>query len=332
MNVGGIILAGLSLIGANDSSVHDVRWGAQNSADAKVYYNVIDTSGLPVVDADVYVGYYTDYPKLKTRREVLKTDGEGRFVVAGNLNHRIGVSVDKDGWYRSFDCVELRKTKSEPAIVDGKWQPYGEKRKIVLYKYENPIEMPGFYDRKDVEIPIYGEWIPYDLEKGSWLPPYGTGLHPDVILRFSYEAKNKYWDYTSTMDVTFTNNPYAGFYVLKKNNASELASEYRANENAINTTSFHFTFDGNALDRTGCNNLMNDEYIVFRTRTKVNDKGELVESHYGKIMGGWFFSRGMTFYHGHSFNPNPNDTNLEDMETCVRSQQRRKHERERRKR
>ena len=59
-------------------------------------------------------------------------------------------------------------------------------------------------------------------------------------------------------------------------------------------------------------------YIVFRTRTKVDDKGNLVSAHYGKIYGLWEFFGGIRAANV-QFNPNPNDTNLEDMETATRS-------------
>lgn len=331
MNVCGFFLASLSLIDISGSSYHDVKWGAQNSADAKVYYNVIDTSGFPVVDADVYVGYYTDYPKLKTQKEMLKTDSEGRFVVAGNLNHRIGVSVDKDGWYRSFDCVELRKTKSDPAIVDGKWQPYGEKRTIVLKPYCNPQKMSGIYKYADITIPAFDKWLSYDFEKSSWLPPFGDGVTPDVLMRFTFKTgANRYFDFESTMEVSFTNTVYGGFYIKSKDEFSELKYAYKADTNQVFISSIKFS-DNGSLDDKGKKYLADNEYMVFRTRTKVDEFGRILSAHYGKILGGWRFGERMHIM-GYSFNSIPNDTNLEDIETCARSQQRRKHEKEMRSR
>lgn len=327
-----IVLSGFIVAGVASGTVHDAVWGARNGAAARIDFQVVDTAGNPVVGAEVRIGYYTDYPKLKTRREELKTDGEGRFVVAGNLNHRIGVSVDKDGWYRSFDCVELRKTKSEPAIVDGKWQPYGEKRKIVLKQYKNPIDMPGISEYWDADIPVFGEWIPFDIEKSSWVAPYGNGKQNDVLLRFELkEGENKYWDYFATMEISFTNSVFGGFYIEKKDDHSEMVNAYTADTTREFVPYAKFFFDGNDVSGRQRFRLDDDEYMVFRTRTRVDDNGNLVSAHCGKFLGCWSFKREMRIK-ASSFNLTPNDTNLEDMETCVRSQQRRKHERERRQR
>lgn len=323
-----LLLASLFASSIVRSAVHDALWGARNGADAEITFQVLDVAGNPIPNVGVSLWYVCDYPKLKKWSEALKTDTNGCVVASGHVNCSIGIRADKDGYYESFEKIVLPKTKANPAIVDGKWQPYGEKRVIVLYRYENPIEMPGAYERTDVKIPAFGKWLQYDLEKGNWLPPYGDGSCPDVLLRFSYDAKNRYWDYVATMDVSFTNNPCAGFYVKKKERGSELECDYHANNNADYLTTFHFTKDGNSLDGTGCKQVENDEYVVYRTRTKVDESGNLVSAHYGKIVGGWFFSELMTFYHGYVFNPTPNDTNLEDAETYRRSLRRREQERE----
>lgn len=52
-----------------------------------------------------------------------------------------------------------------------------------------------------------------------------------------------------------------------------------------------------------------DKYMVFRTRTKVDNKGELVSANYGLIFekSGYGIKLNMRT----AFNPIPNDTNLE---------------------
>ena len=52
-----------------------------------------------------------------------------------------------------------------------------------------------------------------------------------------------------------------------------------------------------------------DKYMVFRTRTKVNDKGELVSANYGLIFEKSEY--GIKLNMRTAFNPKPNDTNLE---------------------
>ena len=84
------------------------------------------------------------------------------------------------------------------------------------------------------------------------------------------------------------------------------------------------------MDRTGAqkhvwDQLGNDEYLIFRTRTKVNEKGELLSAHYGKIDGEWKFHElhGM-WIRGIYFNGMPNDTNLEDVYSFKDAMQRKR--------
>ena len=64
-----------------------------------------------------------------------------------------------------------------------------------------------------------------------------------------------------------------------------------------------------------------DSYIVFRTRTKTDDKGNLLSAHYGKIYGPWGYRDAVKFK-SVLFNPISNDPNLEESDTaaCVRLQ------------
>jgi hypothetical protein len=61
--------------------------------------------------------------------------------------------------------------------------------------------------------------------------------------------------------------------------------------------------------------------MIFRTRTRVDEDGNLISAHYGKIYGLWEFST-MIRVKDMFFNPNPNDTNLEDMHTFKESESR----------
>ena len=59
--------------------------------------------------------------------------------------------------------------------------------------------------------------------------------------------------------------------------------------------------------------------MIFRTRTHVDENGNLISAHYGKIYGLWEFST-MIRAKDIFFNPTPNDTNLEDMTTFKESE------------
>ena len=67
--------------------------------------------------------------------------------------------------------------------------------------------------------------------------------------------------------------------------------------------------------------LDDKSYLVFRTRTEVDENGNLVSAHYGKIDGLWEFFGSMRTA-SIQFNPTPNDTNLEDAKTAEYSRMR----------
>ena len=66
--------------------------------------------------------------------------------------------------------------------------------------------------------------------------------------------------------------------------------------------------------------LKKDDYLIFRTRTKVDENGNLIEARYGKIYGPIEFNFVLnpigeimqkSIQMSYHFNPNVNDTNLE---------------------
>ena len=114
------------------------------------------------------------------------------------------------------------------------------------------------------------------------------------------------------MDVSFTNMPYAGAYLMKKDLFSDFKNVYHANINASYRQMFTYSFDRYPQKRSIVSELREDEYLVFRTRTKVDERGCLVSANYGVLYGPWSFvgPRGMNIPYL-VFNPTPNDTNLE---------------------
>lgn len=321
-----LVMVLLSAILPIDKGPHDIMWGMRNGADAKVRYRVIDSEGSSIDNGEITVFYRTDYPKLKKWSVNLLTDTNGCFVAEGHLNQRIGIRAFKEGYYYSWDSVELRETKSAPAIVDGKWQPYGESRTIVLKPQRNPIEMPGIEKYGDIAIPQFNSWMAFDLEKMTWLPPNGDGEYADVLLRFTLEeGRNKYWDYRATMEMSFTNSAYAGAYVRNKDQSSELKCGYAVDTNQTFATYFKYSIDGGSADGQSGSRLNDDLFMVFRTRTKTDDRGRLVSAHYGKILGDVSFKKVLRVMSS-SFNTTPNDINLEDYKTYRGSQIHRKNE------
>ena len=237
------------------------------------------------------------------------------FTVEHRFNEKFSMGIDNEGFYHTHDEINYLAMSQLP-VKDGKWQPYGEEHVAVLKRIRHPGRLvhAGGGEGK---IPVYGRWLGYDLEKLDWVPPFGYGRNSDVLLRFSEEVVHAQKSFMATMDVSFTNNPSAGFYVCKKDLRSDLKSVYEADTNIEYKTEQAFTLSRKGRERTDTG-LKEDEYWVFRTRTKVDVNGKLISAHYGKLYGRWGFYRGIQTG-GVWFNPKPNDVNLEDEETARKS-------------
>ena len=123
----------------------------------------------------------------------------------------------------------------------------------------------------------------------------------------------------SLLEMTFTNNPYGGAYVLKKDKWSDFQSCYTADTNNLySINDFKCEISRTREEIFKRDNFPEDAYIVFRTRTAVDRAGNLVSAHYGKIYGDWSYPR-MIKFGGTLFNSKPNDPNLEDEESGIRA-------------
>lgn len=293
----------------------EVQEAVRKGAKAKIIYRVVDDVGTPITNATVYGQWQNDYPR-KTWNETFVTDSNGEFVAKGKVGGRFGFYVDKEGCYLSSTGVDFHwREKVSPLVKDGKWQPYGENRTLVVKRKRNPVEAPTLLHTV-INVPATNVWLGLDMETFRWVKPYGDGLHSDMLLRFNSDPINKYEVNWATMDVSFTNNPYAGFYVLPKDGFSEMKSVYHADTNMAFRTEITYSIGRLPKD----DDLLDDgHYMVFRTRTTVDDDGKLVSAHYGKIYGRWGIWGGtkarMMF-----FNTTPNDTNLEDMATYKKAE------------
>ena len=309
-----VLLVGL-LVGILYGSVQDDdRRTIRNGAEAKYIYRVVDDEGNPVVDANAHVWFRSYGRKWDNADWTVKTDAKGMFTAAHRLNERFSVNVDKEGYYDSYDGIFYFGMETLP-VKDGKWQPYGEERTIVLKKIRKPVTLLMKDGRTDFNVPAYDTWIGFDFEDYDFLPPHGKGRTSDVLFRF-HLSRPTHDEYHMSMEVSFTNNPFAGAYVLKKD-PSLLESVYRADTNAVYRQIFSYTYDRLPGKGTVIDELGEDRYLVFRTRTRIDRDGRLVSAHYGKLYGRWHFvgSRGMSidqFF----FNPVSNDTNLEDVEAA----------------
>ncbi len=294
----------------------EVQEAQRKGAKARLVYRIVDDEGAPITNQLVHYCWQNDYPRKRWSGDK-ETDGDGVVVIEDKVGSEVAVSVRKKGFYISWEKVKFDwRAGVSPMVKDGKWQPYGERRTLIVKRMKNPIEMVSLH-YMSIAVPATNMWLGIDLESFQWTRPYGNGKHDDVLLRFNYEMHDKYAVKWATMDVSFTNNPHAGFYVMPQDAYSEMKCPYHANTNAVflMAHTFRQEFFNKYIDA-----IREGDCMVFRTRTRVDENGDLVSAHYGKIYGLWEFSTAIRAKDVF-FNTTPNDTNLEDLATFKESEQ-----------
>ena len=284
-------------------------------ADAKIIYRVVDDEGIPVEGASAHIWFRTTHPKLVIDDWTVNTDSNGVFIAEHRTNDRLSCRISKDGYYHTFDRVTFSDPSAYPLATGGKWQPYGTTKIMSLKKVESLGKLCVFPDSKRMcrwKIPAHDRWIGFDLEVFDWVEPAGKGKYDDVLIRFRSEMKNQYFDFHFDMDISFTNNPYAGVYERKKDKFSMFEWDYNADTSCVFKDSLSFWCEHRPGKRGVKQCLAEDSYLVFRTRTKVDEEGNLKEAHYGVISGEWMSGSETMRISDGCFNPIPNDTNIED--------------------
>lgn len=303
----------------------------RHGAEAKIILRVIDQDGLPVADAKISGGFQTG-GNINDNVPIRGiTDINGEYIVQGKCTSRVRCGISKEGYYESEFLVKYPDEKVEKRVENGKWQPYGAVANITLKKIVKPCQLASD-DGSCKKPPKLGEWIGYDLELNQWVAPYGGGRFTDMLVRIHVDAVDDISDFKTSMEVSFTNNQYAGAYKLSKDSYSEMHTVYNADTNAAYQSSFLFVHERHPIVRQNPivyvegmkendTRLDDKSYLVFRTRTEVDEKGNLLSAHYGKIEGLWEFFGSMRAA-SIQFNTTPNDTNLEDATTAEYSRMR----------
>ena len=282
-------------------------------AEFDVMFRVVDDDGFPVADARCGGWKYMEHGQKHGSGYATYTDTNGCARVTGKCSEWFSVVVRKDGYYKTSFDVRYPLEHVNTPIFDGKWQPYGETRTVVLKRIRQPHEMHGPDNPPQRKVRIYDKWLGFDLAKGDFLPPMGNGTDADMLVRFSLKGQMPY-DWSIKMDVSFTNHPCAGAYILKKDVWSDMKSVYFADTNALYLTDFSFQYAREKGSRRPIvEKLEGDEYLVFRTRTKVDKDGNLTSARYGKLYGPWNFEdAGGSQIQKVFLNKADNDANLED--------------------
>ncbi len=285
--------------------------------EAKVTFKVVDMNGNPISNEDVTLGFS---PTIGFSG---KTDEHGFFTGRGRTesDYVFSVAQDSDKYYRTRFSKQIAHWKYYPK--DGKWKPWNETIEVVVKEKLNPIPM---YVRSASHfpktIPRTNEWIGYDFEKDDWLSPDGMGVIADIEIFLTGIHTNDIKE--NFLKIRFP-YPMSGAVFMKKDFNSSLMSIYHADPTAnyqaeIIFKDVYVKRGDQFYTRPDSSSLLKKEdYLIFRTRTKVDENGNLLEARYGKIYGPLEFhllkennniaaKQVRIRYH---LNPTINDTNLE---------------------
>ena len=261
-----------------------------HGAKIKETIRVGDSTGRPVAEAVVKVGYEQGSTgKVKVYTGV--TDLNGSWTVEGYCSRFANYRITREGYYETY--VERSMFSSDYAevnrrISDGSWQPWNAMVKVVLKEKRKPIPMVSH--AYIASMPVTGVPLGYDFEKGDWIPPHGAGMMADAEIEYSrVVSTNAIRRYTSTLSIRFPNQS-DGCYIVRKDLFSKFDKPYEAE--TPKERCVVFILDGTDEKILTDDRLGADEVLVFRIRTEVDDKGEIVRCYHGYIDGALKFAQG----------------------------------------
>ena len=283
----------------------------RDGAKAKLTFRVTDSLGNPVTNADVRTGFYV-WDEEKSNVASTKTDTNGMCTVEGLCSVDANCSFTKDGYYKTNFRHTFPNPRREPdSVKDGKWQPWNPTIEVTLKEKRNPVAM--YVNRIEVYFP-QNELVGFDCKQGDLVAPYGTGNESDFLFTVIETSKSR--NEFQRQLVVVSDCEDGGFIRSRKDIWSSLVSKHEAPDNGYTPkveTIFVYGENQQPIDTR----IGEDEYLMFRSRVKKDDKGKITYSNYGKIDGRIKSGKSdkgdnagyvqFLYY----FNPTPNDRNLE---------------------
>jgi hypothetical protein len=271
---------------------------------------VVGEDSAPVVGAEVSVSYNIQPPQpdpnQKQYGEVKGLTDTNGILIASHTDKSLGlgVNVTKDGYYTSHTGYQFYfdDKRRNPTFT------------LTLKKIGKPIAM---YARKvQIEIPETNKPIGFDLAESDWVSPYGKGKQADFIFQADRRWVSRK-DFDCTTKLTFSK---AGDGLIPISIPLDQGSELRMS--AIAPTNGYLPEISKSLSHTPADGWKDDERegnkeenYYFRVRTKIDDRGNIVSAHYGKIYEDFALdpinSKTTWILFTYYFNSTPNDRNVE---------------------
>lgn len=273
-------------------------------ADAKVTLHVVDQAGSDVANADVLVIF-----AFHTRNKPIlgKTNEKGLFSAEGRLAEEIIYTVEKKGYYKTDTKLWIMDTYRR-CLQNGRWIPWNPTFQVTLKEIRKPI--PIVAKKVESKLPKYDVPVGFDFQIGDWVAPYGKGIVADMTLTYSETEREDTWcKYDFKLEFP---SPSGGAYLQNKDSYSVLGSSHEARLEGY-SQAHSFVYERTDSKIIQDVKITDDDCLVFRSRTEMDEKGVLKTANYGKIYGPFKFAygRGRKVVFTYYFNPTPNDRNLE---------------------
>ncbi|MEM1223287.1 MAG: carboxypeptidase-like regulatory domain-containing protein [Verrucomicrobiota bacterium] len=302
---------------------------------------VFEDSGMPLEGAVVTGGFRSK--DTGTPAAIGETDQLGKASIRGHVPFgSVRLIVNKEGYYtNTFKRIYTTdRNLSELA-------PRSRDVKTTLRQIMTPVPLIAKHV-ENVQIPVKGEWVGYDLELGDWVEPHGNGERVDLRFRYSNkflgyrmnepklsegikvakrltenrgeewtEEKQKHFfgKWSGDLEISFPGEKEGILAVTESNGylaESELRMPHLAPEEGYAASiSWNDVRNGQFMPKNG-----NGFFLRVRVRER-ND--QILEANYAKINlrpygtahdGLRFDPRGEVSF-SYYFNPNVNDRNLE---------------------
>jgi hypothetical protein len=233
-----------------------------------------------------------------------RTNHDGVAVLKGAFAGTVGGGVEAVGYYRTqFEEVDF------PNMFQ-RGEDLQAKRNVVLKKIIKPVPL---YARqlRHIKIPDFNAPFGFDLEVGDWVAPHGKGKTADMIFQINGTYKS-YREHDLTLEISFPNEG-DGLIEFKgsRGSGSALRSDHLAPESGYKPS---LVLRRKALYEQKSSQWLNDSKpgrnYYLRTRTKLDEKGNVIRANYGKTYGNFEFLdfiKAEAYY----FNPTVNDRNIE---------------------
>ncbi|WP_145915410.1 hypothetical protein [Geobacter anodireducens] len=243
---------------------------------AKISVKVVDEEERPIDGANIELCFYGGCLTKDATKGT--TDKNGSFSSLGSSSDGVtGGVVKKAGYYNSVFHHDFFIRSI------GIWQPWNKNIKIVLRPIVEPV--PMYVRNRTFQFPAINKDLGFDLMMADWVPPYGAGVHRDLIFRVERIYKDSD-NFDATLTITFPNR-HDGILLIKDNRGGDFSVGSRfqlpriAPEEGYQPKMTKRVSSGIYGSRAAKED--NNNYI-FRVRSET-ENGKFKRAMYGKILG-----------------------------------------------